>query len=208
MEWFASSSPALPALLGAAGFSPNLFDALLLGLLGYGGYKGKQDGASGTWLSFIQWLCIALPGGLMGGLFGAGLRALFGAGPFWSQIIGYSLWILLVCCVFGYLYSKGKDEAIDGDKFGRLEYPLGVLAGVLKGLFILLTVMSFLNGRVYTSQVIEASRANQIKEFGTTLFPTVPMLHHMAFNTSFSGPRLKTAFGWALLQPYQPVTRR
>lgn len=208
MEWFTFPTIDQLALLGATSFSPNLFDAVLIGAVGYGIYTGKQEGASGIWMSSLQWLIIALPGGLMGGLFGAALRSLFGAGPFWSQILGYVMWILLVCGIFAFLYSKGKNEAIDGDKFGALEYPLGIFAGMLKGVFILLTVMSFLNGRVYSAQVIEASRAGQIEEFGTTLFPTVPMMHHLAFNSSFSGPHLKTAFGWAILQPVKAPARR
>jgi hypothetical protein len=209
MEWLALPSLIeIPPLLGAINLRLNFFDALFIGLVGYGFHQGKRDGASGTWMSFLQWLVIALPGGLMGGLFGSLFRSLLGASPYWSQLFGYVGWLLLVCGGFSYLSSQGKDEAIDGDKFGRMEYPLGILGGMLKHFFILLMVMSFLNARVYTPQQLTADRQAQIEEFGTALFPTRASLYAMAFSTSFFGPRINTVFGWALLQPVMPAIAR
>ncbi len=191
-------------LVGAMELRLNLFDAALVIMLGYGFHLGNREGASGLWLSAVQWLLIALPGGLMGGLMGSLFRGLIGAGPYWSQISGYACWLVMVWGVFAYLRSEGKDEAIDGDKFGRLEYPLGTLCGVLRNLFIVLTVISFLNARVYTRQQLAFDKQQQIEEFGTALFPTRSSLHGMVYNTSFFGPRVKFLFGWALLQPAPP----
>ena len=210
MDWpsLLSGSELSPMMPVVAAVQLNVFDAFVVGMLGWGIYAGKENGASGLWMDFIQWAIIALAGGLMGGLIGSAFRALFSAGPYWSQTLGYITWVLIICGFFAFLASKGKDEAIDGDKFGKLEYPLGILGGMLKKFFIVLVVMSFLNARIYTPAQLEASRQMQIKEFGSTLFPTITSMHFTVFKNSFCGPFLDKAFGWAVLQPVKPVPIR
>lgn len=194
MDWLTSVeiTPLLAAL------RLNMFDALVLGALGWGVYQGKQQGAASTHVSVVQWMLIGFGGGAMGNLFGSFLSSILGS-PYWSQLIGYFVWIFIIMIVFAFLNSKGMGEWKNSDWFGRLEYPLGILGGLIKYFCIILTVMSILNAKHYTPAMIKADRDWQIEEFGSTLFPSLTMLNNMIFNTSFSGPNIKRVFGWAIL---------
>ena len=200
MEWL----PATPVF---AALSLNMFDALILGALGWGIYQGKEEGASSTHVSVVQWMLIGLAGGFMGNLLGSFLLMIFGS-PYWSQLFGFFLWIFMVACFFAYLNSKGKGEWKDADWFGRTEYPLGILGGLIKYFCIILTIMSILNAKHYTPAMIKADRDWQIEEFGSMLFPSFTMLNNTVFNTSFSGPHLTKVFGWAILPSAKPPVKR
>lgn len=202
MEWLASLPFGDCSLLGAINLRANLFDAILLGLLAYGFHIGKCEGASGTWMSCVQWLLIALPGGFMGGFLGSLFRTLFSIGPGWSQFFGYMLWLIVIWGIFAFLASKGVHESVEGDKFGKLEYPLGILLNMFRNFFIILVVLSFLNARAYTSAELEAGRRKQIEELGSVFFPTPTSLHFTFHKNSFTGPKLQRYLGWAILQPF------
>ncbi|MGB0583139.1 MAG: hypothetical protein ACPGVU_25935 [Limisphaerales bacterium] len=203
MEWLTSFefTPILAAL------RLNMFDALLLGALGWGVYQGKEQGASSTHVSVVQWMVIALPGGLAGAFLGSFLGPMLGS-AYWGQLTGYLIWIFIVVGFFAFLNSKGASEWKEADWFGKTEYPLGVLGCMIKYFCIVLTVMSLLNANYYTSEMIRRDREWQIEEFGSALFPSFTMLNNTVFNTSFSGPPLKKTFeGWAILPSAKPLRR-
>lgn len=195
-------------LFAATELRLNMFDAVLVGLVGYGIWRGKEEGMSGEHMGFLQWTLIVLPGGLMAGLLGSLFKGLLGASPYWGQILGFVVWAAMVVGGFSFLASKGKVELADGDTFGRLEYPLGILAGATKNFCILLAVISLLNGRHYTPAQVAASRAAQMKEFGIALIPTPTLLNHSVFQTSFFGPHIRKYPSWAMLTPVGNVTPR
>jgi len=208
MESAVVINPSSWMLFAATELRLNLFDAVLVGLVGYGIWRGKEGGMSGEHMGFLQWTLIALPGGLMGGLLGSLFAGLFAASPYWGQILGFLIWGALVVGVFSFLASKGKVELAEADTFGRLEYPLGILAGATKNFCILLAVISLLNGRYYSPEQVAASRAAQMKEFGIQLIPTPTLLNHTVFQTSFFGPHIRKYLSWAMLTPVGTVTPR
>lgn len=186
-------------LLAAVQLSFNWFDAVFLITIGFGCYDGKKNGLSGEHIPLFKWMLIGLAGGVMGDLFGSLLQMTLSLSSYWSRMIGAALWIGTGWGVFAFLNSKGITQLKDSDWFGKVEYPLGVVAGALRLLCILLTVMSLLNGRIYTTAQIQAQREEQIRELGSAIFPTVGMINGAVFKGSYIGPRLNRWMGWAFI---------
>lgn len=186
-------------LLAAVHLSFNWFDAVFLITIGFGCYDGKKNGISGEHIPLFKWLLIGLAGGVMGDLFGSLLQMTLSLSSYWSRMIGAVLWIGTGWGVFAFLNSKGINQLKDSDWFGKVEYPLGVVAGALRLFCILLTVMSLLHGRIYTTAQIQAQREEQIQELGSAIFPTVGMINGAVFKSSYIGPRLTRWMGWAFI---------
>lgn len=202
------NAPSSIMLFAATALRLNMFDAVLVGLVGFGIWRGKQEGFSGEHMGLLQWMLITLAGGIMAGALGSLFESLFSASRYWGQILGFIMWAAMVVGGFSFLASKGKVELGDGDTFGRLEYPLGILAGAIKNFCILLAVISLLNGRHYSAEQIAASRAAQVKEFGSALIPTPALLSQSVFQASFFGPHIKKYLSWAMLTPIGGGTPR
>ena len=200
------SSAPIP-FLAAAGLPLNWFDATFFAVIGYGAYSGKKNGLSGEHVPLAQWILTGLAGGTMGDLFGSLLMLALKLSSYWSHMIGAVVWIVMVWGAFAFLKSKGLSQLKDSDWFGRTEYPFGVVAGSIKTLCILLTVLSLLNGRIYTAAQVRAQRDAQIEELGSALFPTVGMINGSVFQSSFFGPRLRRWFGWAMITTSPPPHR-
>ena len=186
-------------LLAAARIPLNWFDAACLFAVGFGCYDGRRNGVSGEHLPLLKWILIGLAGGVMGDLFGSVLQMALSLSHYWSRMIGVGIWIGAVWGSFAFLKSKGINQLKDSDWFGKIEFPLGFVAGAFRLLCIVLTVMSLLNGRIYTAAQIEAQRAAQVRELGSAVFPTMGMINDAAFNRSFTGPYLRRWFGWAFI---------
>ena len=201
-------TPVPIQFLAVAGLPLNWFDAVFLASVIYGGYRGKANGLSGEHVPLGQWILIGLAGGTMGDLLGSFLMLILKLSSYWSHMIGTTIWIVVIWGMFAFLKGKGHAQLRDSDWFGKTETPLGIAAGALKSFCILLTVLSLLNGRIYTVEQIRAQRESQIKELGSALFPTVGMINGAVFQTSFVGPYLRAWFGWAMITASPAPARR
>lgn len=209
MDLFLPPSELVSAsLLAAVNIPLNWFDAVFIIVIGLGFMDGKKNGLSGEHIPLAKWILIGLAGGVMGDLLGSLLQMTLSLSNYWSRMIGAFVWIGIIWSVFAFLNSKGISQLKDSDWFGRAEYPLGVVAGVFKLFCILLTVLSLLNGRLYTAQQIQAQREAQIKELGSAIFPTVGMINGAVFKSSYVGPYLKSWFSWAMITASPPPPKR
>jgi hypothetical protein len=190
-------------LFAATGIPLNWFDAIILGALGYGYHLGKTNGASEEHMPAMKWLLIVTISGFgappLGGLFSS-----IGLGKYWGQMMAYLFLAFLVFLFFKFLDSRGKSTLRDSEWFGRGEYPLGILLCMLKHMSIVVFVMALVNSKSVTAATVAASRENQIKEFGSAIFPTFPVINHGMFVNSFAGPHLRKRLKWVLLNPVGP----
>ncbi|MFT4688135.1 MAG: hypothetical protein ACKVHO_03630 [Verrucomicrobiia bacterium] len=196
---FLNSGP----LLAATGIPLNWFDAVILGALGYGYHLGKTNGAAEEHLPAMKWLLIVTLGGFGAGPLG-GLFSGIGLGKYWGQMFAYLFLGFLVFLFFKFMDSRGQSKLKDSEWFGRMEYPLGIFLGMLKHLCIVVFFMALVNSKSVTAALVAASRENQIKEFGSEIFPTFPGINHGMFVNSFTGPYLRKGLKWILLDPVGP----
>jgi len=196
------------ALFAAVRLPLNWFDAVFVFTIGFGCREGRKNGLSGEHIPLFKWMLIGLAGGVMGDLIGSFLQMALSLSNYWSRMIGAALWIGIGWGLFAFLKSKGINQLKDSDWFGKVEYPIGVVAGALRMLCILFTVMSLLNGRIYTTAQIQAQREAQIQELGSAIFPTVGMINGAVFKSSYFGPRLTRWFGWAFITASPAPYRR
>ncbi|MBG88340.1 MAG: hypothetical protein CMO80_15760 [Verrucomicrobiales bacterium] len=140
----------------------------------------------------------------LGGFGGPPLGGLFssiGMSKYWGQLIAYLFLAFLVFLFFKFLESRGKSSLRDSDWFGRGDYSLGVILCMMKHFCVLLFFLALLNAKPVTAAMVTASREKQIKELGSALFPTFPVVNHNVFVYSFVGPYLKKGWKWVLLEP-------
>jgi len=203
---FADISIGLLAQTSGGNF--NLFDLLLIVLVGVGVHRGKTNGMSGEHMELFRWICAVVVAGLLNGIVGKVFSDLFKISLMWGQVLGYIILMSAVVLVFAILLSKGISQIWDADFFGKGEYYLGMIAGAVRYFCFILVFLSFLNARTYTLQQVEADRRWQIEELGSTLVPTMSIMNYSVFTSSYSGGKIREAFRWILINPassYRPT---
>jgi uncharacterized membrane protein required for colicin V production len=188
-------------------FGFNWFDVALVLLLAFGFWRGRKRGMTKELLPTLQWLCV---------LFAAGLGHIFVAdwlqqGGYIKQVFGdhfnertaalmtgYLVISLVLIFVFTGLKRKYNPKLEGSSVFGGNEYYLGVIAGLIRYLCLVLVALALLNAPVYTQAYIEAAKAYNnrwfgggLKEFSGDFIPSVYEMQDTVFKKSFIGPLIK-----------------
>jgi uncharacterized membrane protein required for colicin V production len=169
---------------------------LLLGIL-----HGRKRGLSEELLGTLQWVAIVV----VGGLFYQTLAQMLSTGtsvlsPTTYNLAAYVFIALTVKLLFSLLRRVTGEKLVGSDIFGRFEYYLGMVAGVVRAVCIYLFVMSFLHAPYYSKEMLANDARNQEKNFGDIRFPTLG-----AFQQSFFK---ETATGWASDHWLEPLLVR
>lgn len=188
-------------------FGFNWFDVALILLLAFGFWRGRKRGMTKELLPTLQWLSI---------LFAAGLGHIFVAdwlqqGGYIKQVFGdhfnertaalmtgYIAISLVLIVVFTALKRKYNPKLEGSSVFGGNEYFLGVVAGLIRYLCLVLVALALLNAPVYSQADIEAAKAYNnrwfgggLKEFSGDFIPSVYEVQDTIFKKSFIGPLIK-----------------
>lgn len=188
-------------------FGFNWFDVALILLLAFGFWRGRKRGMTKELLPTLQWLSI---------LFAAGLGHIFVAdwlqqGGYIKQVFGdhfnertaalmtgYIAISLVLIVVFTALKRKYNPKLEGSSVFGGNEYYLGVVAGLIRYLCLVLVALALLNAPVYSQADIEAAKAYNnrwfgggLKEFSGDFIPSVYEVQDTIFKKSFIGPLIK-----------------
>ena len=106
-------------------------------------------------------------------------------------ILAYILSVLLIKLIFTILKRVIGEKLIGSDLFGRLEYYLGMLAGMLRFFCMLVVFLSLLNSRLYTPEELAEDAKAMEKDFGTITFPNWGSLQQEVFEKSVTGRFVK-----------------
>jgi uncharacterized membrane protein required for colicin V production len=179
----------------------NLFDLLLVAFLGFGIVEGRKHGMSGELLSVLKWLAI---------LFGCAL-VYQPAGRFIAQ---FGLLSLVASCLVAYLgaalfilvgFSLAErrlgGKLVGSDVFGRAEYYLGMVSGLVRFTCMVLVVLAVLHARSFSPAEVRAREAFQDAAFGSHVFPTLHTIQVEVFERSLTGPWVKQDLGFLLISP-------
>jgi uncharacterized membrane protein required for colicin V production len=179
------------------------FDLLVLVLVAYGFIRGRKRGISEELLDVFQWLLIVVLGAILYGPLGRMISHSAGFSPLISNVLGYILIALIIKLTFSMIKRNVGEKLVHSDAFGRFEYYLGMLAGTVRCLCILIFALSFLHAKYISDTERAANIKMQQDNFGSISFPTIGSLQQSIFYESYSGKFIKENLKEQLVQPAQ-----
>ena len=182
-------------------FQLTWFDLVVLALIAYGVFRGRKRGMSEELLDVFQWLLIVVIGAMLYRPLGKLVSQSAGFSLLLSNIIAYVLIALIIKLVFSMIKRNVGEKLVHSDAFGRFEYYLGMLAGTVRCLCILLFALSFLHAKFISDAERAATAKMQQDNFGSISFATIGSLQQSVFYESYSGQFIKKNLKEQLIQP-------
>ena len=186
----------------------NLFDFVVIVVLGAGIAQGRKHGMSEELLGLLTWLailfgCAALyePGGQMVAQFTSMFSRLS------CYVVAYVGGALLLMLLFAGIHRALGRKLLGSDIFGRAEYYLGMGSGLVRYGCVLLAALALLNARYFSPTEVRAMQKYTDDVYGSDYFPTLHSLQVTVFDKSLTGPWIKNNLGFLLIQPTAPEKR-
>jgi hypothetical protein len=95
-------------------------------------------------------------------------------------------------------------KVISSDTFGSAEYYVGMPAGAVRFMCILIAALALLNARQYSRAEIIANEKYQKEVYGSEFFPGLNTLQRNVFTESLTGPFIKEYLQVLLIKPTAP----
>ena len=177
----------LPTAFSNASF--NYFDGVVVVWLIIGIFRGRKRGMTQEVLPTIQWLAIVI----LAGLFYAPFSSIIFQGTshafnrLWSNITAYLLIAFAIHLIFLAIKNAIGEKLTGSDYFGRAEYYLGMIAGLVRFACMLLVMCALMHSRVYTAFELAEDEKIQKKNFEDIRFPTYMSVQHTILVESFTG---------------------
>ena len=140
--------------------TPPLFDLVVGVILLVGLMRGRKRGMSQELIDLFIWIGIVI----------GGAYAYRPGGAYLAQWSGWQLlychltvYILTGCLIFGagfMIKTALRDKIAGTDLFGRLEYPLGMLSGIVRFACIILVFISLIHARQISAAEREAANGS------------------------------------------------
>src|SRR6266545_5626375 len=172
-------------------FGINWFDLCVLALLVVGVIVGRKRGMSLEMLSMLQWLTIVFVGAILCDPFGRLLADLSGIRPVLTYIAAYLLAALVIKILFVLIRRMAGEKLVSGEIFGRTEYYLGMIAGLVRFACITLFVLALLNAKQVSKAELDAQLRSQQDWAGSIYFPPFGSIQRAVFEDSLSGRAVK-----------------
>jgi uncharacterized membrane protein required for colicin V production len=182
----------------------NLFDLALLAVVVIGILRGRKHGMSEELLNLVKWVVIVLGCAF---LYEPGGRFLAASSPvsvLTAFLVVYAGVAVMILTIFGLFKHALGGKLLGSDFFGHAEYYLGMGAGLVRCLCILLAALALLNARLFTTQEVRASEAYQKDVYGSDLIPGLHSVQSIVFEKSLTGPWIKQNLGFLLIKPTVP----
>lgn len=180
-------------------------DISVVGVLGFGLWRGRKRGMSEEFLDIIKWVITVVAAGLLYQPIGQWLsQSTSVVSTLAAYVLTYLTLVLLIAITFSYIRRSTGDKLAGNDMFGSAEYYLGMLSGSFRYACILIVAFAFLNARYYSAEELKASEKYQLDNFGSKFFITLPDLQREVFSRSLSGRCVREYLGFALIQQTAP----
>lgn len=182
----------------------NWFDVFLLVWLVMGIFRGRKRGMSEELITFLQWMAIVVISSIAYQPIGALLQSMAKFGQLTAYVVAYLLTAGCVATVFVLVKRALGGKLVGSDAFGKSEYYLGMPAGMLRFICMLITALAILNARLYSPQEIAAAQKFQTDNYGSEFFPGLRSLQATVFEKSIAGPPIRKYLNFLLITPTAP----
>jgi uncharacterized membrane protein required for colicin V production len=178
-------------------------DLVTVVVLFVGILRGRKRGLSEELLDTLQWITIVV----VAGMFYRDVAECLGppslVGQTFYNITGYLIIVVTIKLVVSFLKKHMGSKLVGADIFGRFEYYLGMLAGMVRFACMYFVAASILHAPYYTEQMLAEDAKSQQKNFGDIRFPTLGGIQHSFFTESATGWAAHTYLGNGLVQPVE-----
>lgn len=179
----------------------NLFDGVVLILLIIGILRGRKRGMSEEILSLFQVLTVLVVCGLYHDRLGQIFAKLSGVTLLYGYLFCYLAMLIIITVLFSSLKRAVGEKLVSSDLFGRLEYYLGMVAGVLRYFSYVVILIAVLHAFTYTEQEVRLEVKKQQDSLGDNFFPTLGQIHQTIVKTSLTGEIVRKHLSTVLIQP-------
>jgi hypothetical protein len=179
----------------------NFFDLLLVAVLVGGLLYGRKRGISVEWFPVIKWLALLLGCALLHHPLGNLIAQATGLGLLAGYLLAYLGAALVILFVFAVLQKRLAPKLVGTDAFGRGEYYLGMVSGMVQFGCMLLMVLALLNARAFTPAELKALEQYQEAAYGSAVFPNLHSFQAAVFERSLFGPWIQQDLGFLLIDP-------
>lgn len=184
------------------------FDVLVVALIVVGFYRGRKRGMSEEFPLLIQWIVILTGGAFLYRPAGELVSDLTGMGKLFWFVMIYLLWAITVKTVVTWIVRAKGDKVNLADTFGKAEYPLGVVAGMIRFVLVIFFSLALLNARLYSNAELTAMAKFQQDNFGNISLPTIGSIQGSIFRESVVGKLIKDNADIMLIEGTRPRTVR
>ncbi len=188
----------------AANLPLNWFDLLFACVLIAGVLRGRKNGMSGELLLLLQWVTILFACAKMYESLGATLAATAQMSRLSSYLIAYVGIAILVKAIFSLIRHVLKGKLLSADFFGKTEYYLGMIAGMVRFSCVVLVLLALLNARQFTEAEILRDLQFQREAYGAHFFPKLYTVQQQVFERSATGLFIRQNLGGLLITPTPP----
>jgi uncharacterized membrane protein required for colicin V production len=180
------------------------FDLVVLAAALLGLVRGRKRGMTEELLPLLQWLLIIILGAYTYAEFGRLFNKVAGLNLTFCNFAVYLFLAMVLKWVFTAVKNLLGDKLLVADAFGKSEFSLGMVAGILRYFCFVTLFVALLNG-VYVSPAEQATAATRApsSDTGFTL-PSMASLQSRVFTRSVSGRFARTYLSNLLLKPVVP----
>ncbi len=155
-------------------------------------------------LPLAKWLIIPFGAALAYQPIGQFLMETTPFGRLSCYVMGYFTVMLAILMLFSLFKRALGGKPLGGDFFGRTEYYLGMMSGLIRFGCATIVVLALLNARLYSAGEVRAMRKFQNDNYGSNFFPTLSGVQESVFERSLTGPLIKKYCGQLLIIPTPP----
>jgi uncharacterized membrane protein required for colicin V production len=177
------------------------FDFVTVAMVGLGIWVGRRRGMSGELLDLILWVAIVVLGALVAPGLGQWLSDVVTFSPATGYILAYLILAATLYVIAVMVRRWAGDKLVSGDLFGGLEYYLGMTAGVVHFLCILLAFLAVVHAPRITEDELNRKLKTQRDDLGEIYFPPFGQIQQSIFRDSITGRTVKQHLTIALLKP-------
>lgn len=188
----------------------NWFDGVVLVLLTVGCLRGRKRGMSEELLSLCQWLAIVVIGSLYCEWLAHHFLRITGMPPAWAKLIAYVLLLSGNILAVTLIKKAVGEKLVGSDLFGRLEYYLGIVAGMIRYACMIIAFLAVMNIPYYSPQEVAATRKANQETYGSVSLPNFIDLQIDILHLSYTSKLVKENLETLLIKPAyssEPVKR-
>ena len=178
----------------------NWFDLMVVIVALLGIRQGRKNGMSVELMPMLQWLAIVGAGAALYRPLGDWLADMSPMmGHLFCYITMYIVIAVFIKAVFTFIKKGAGGKMTGSDIFGRAEFYLGMFAGSVRFVCMLLAVMALLNAPYYSSQEIASIKSYRDDMYGSDFFPGLSDIQIQVFKESFLGSAIKNQAPFMLI---------
>jgi uncharacterized membrane protein required for colicin V production len=178
----------------------NWFDFFFLALIAVGIAVGRKRGMSTELLDLIQWAAIVVCCGFAYAPLGKELAVFTGLSLTASCVLAY---LLIATAIFGVFLGLKRymgRKLFGSDVFGSAEYYLGMVAGAVRFVLILIFVLALFNAPQISDVELSRRIAAQNESLGAIYFPPYGTIQRSVFRDSLTGRMISEQLSAQLIQ--------